>query len=531
MSIHHIRADSSPDLSGWSNRNALQRNLSVSQLVKESVRRQESRLAANGALVALTGPYTGRSPKDRYIVEDEVTRKSVDWGEINLPISPRNFARLHQKVLTYLQNKDVFVQDCFVGADPAYRMPIRVITELAWHSLFARQLFVRPTEQERTSHSPEFTVIYAPGLQANPNDDGTRSEAFVILNFTKKLVLIGGTRYAGEMKKSVFSLLNFLLPARNVFPMHCSANLGQNGDVALFFGLSGTGKTTLSADPQRRLIGDDEHGWSENGVFNFEGGCYAKCIRLSLTKEPEIWNALRFGAVLENVVLDHDTLAPDYDDDSITENTRAAYPVDFIGNAVIPGVAGRPQNIVFLTADAFGVLPPISKLTREQAMYQFLSGYTAKVAGTERGLGNEPSATFSACFGAPFLPRKAGVYAEMLGQKLREHPVDCWLVNTGWIGGAYGAGRRMDLPHTRAMLDAALSGALNDVDYGYHPIFGLMVPKSCPGVPPEVLDARGMWADSAAYDVTARNLAARFRDNFGKFSGVSEAVKAAGPQV
>ena len=531
MSIHHIRADSSPDLSGWSNRNALQRNLSVSQLVKESVRRQESRLAANGALVALTGPYTGRSPKDRYIVEDDATRESVDWGDVNLPISPRNFARLHQKVLTYLQSRDVFVQDCFVGADPAYRMPIRVITELAWHSLFARQLFVRPTEQERTSHSPEFTVIYAPGLQANPNDDGTRSEAFVILNFTKKLVLIGGTRYAGEMKKSVFSLLNFLLPARNVFPMHCSANLGQNGDVALFFGLSGTGKTTLSADPQRRLIGDDEHGWSENGVFNFEGGCYAKCIRLSPTKEPEIWNALRFGAVLENVVLDHDTLAPDYDDDSITENTRAAYPVDFIGNAVIPGVAGGPRNIVFLTADAFGVLPPISKLTREQAMYQFLSGYTAKVAGTERGLGNEPSATFSACFGAPFLPRKPGVYAEMLGQKLREHPVDCWLVNTGWIGGVYGVGRRMDLPHTRAMLDAALSGALNDVDYAHHPIFGLSVPKSCPGVPPEVLDARGMWADSTAYDATARNLAARFRDNFGKFSGVSEAVKAAGPQA
>ena len=531
MAMQDIRAGSLPDLSDSSNRNALLRNLSVSQLVKESVRRQESRLASNGALVALTGPYTGRSPKDRYIVEDDVTRATVDWGEVNHPIAPRNFARLHQKVLTYLQSKDAFVQDCFVGADRAYRMPIRVITELAWHSLFARQLFVRPTEQERTSHSPEFTIIYAPGLQAEPGKDGTRSEAFVILNFTKKLVLIGGTRYAGEMKKSVFSLLNFLLPARSVFPMHCSANMGRNGDVALFFGLSGTGKTTLSADPNRRLIGDDEHGWSDNGVFNFEGGCYAKCIRLSPAKEPEIWNALRFGSVLENVVLDDDTLAPDYDDDSITENTRAAYPVDFIDNAVIPGVAGCPRNIVFLTADAFGVLPPISRLTREQAMYQFLSGYTAKVAGTERGLGNEPSATFSACFGAPFLPRKPAEYAEMLGQKLREHPVDCWLVNTGWTGGPYGIGRRMDLPHTRAMLSAALSGVLNEVDYGQHPIFGLTVPKSCPGVPPEVLDARGMWADSAAYDETARNLASRFRDNFEKFSGVPEAVKAAGPRA
>ena len=506
-------------------------NVSPALLVEEAVRRGEGRLAANGALVAETGPYTGRSPKDRFIVADDVTRSAVDWGDVNREIPPQSFDRLLGKVQAYLRGRDVFVQDCFAGTDPAYRLPIRAVTELAWHSLFARQLFVRPTNEEAARHEPEFTILYAPGVQADPATDGTNSEAFIVLNFTRKLVLIGGTRYAGEMKKSVFALLNFLLPAQGVFPMHCSANAGDDGNVALFFGLSGTGKTTLSADPHRRLIGDDEHGWSDTGVFNFEGGCYAKCIRLSIENEPEIWNALRFGSVLENVVLDEETRVPDYYDDSITENTRAAYPVEHIANALIPGLGGLPRNVVFLTADAFGVLPPISKLTPEQAMYHFLSGYTAKVAGTERGMGNEPSATFSACFGAPFLPRKPAVYADMLGGKLRSQQVDCWLVNTGWAGGAYGVGKRMNLPHTRAMLTAALSGALAGAEYVEHAVFGLAVPQSCPDVPPEVLDARGMWQAGDAYDQAALDLARRFQKNLEKFSGVSDAVKAAGPRA
>ncbi len=519
---------------GIHNVNSVHWNLSTPRLVEQALRRNEGHLAANGALVVRTGQYTGRSPTDRFIVEDDITRNSVDWGEVNRAMSPEYFERLHRKIGSYLEGRDVFVQDCYAGADPVYTLPIRAVTELAWHSLFAHQLFVRADADAATDHRPEFTIIYAPGLHADPSCDGTRSEAFVVLNFTKKLVLIGGTRYAGEMKKSVFSLLNYLLPERKVFPMHCSANVGEGGDVALFFGLSGTGKTTLSADPERRLIGDDEHGWSDTGVFNFEGGCYAKCIRLSYEKEPQIWNALQFGSVLENVVLDSETRAIDYDDDSITENTRAAYPVDFIDNAVIPGVAGQPSNVVFLTADAFGVLPPISKLSPEQAMYHFLSGYTAKVAGTERGLGNEPSATFSACFGSPFLPRSPSLYAEMLGERLRRRPVGCWLVNTGWTGGAYGVGKRMDLPHTRAMLRAALSGALDpgapsEVQFIPHPVFGVSVPTSCPGVPTEVLDARGMWADGAAYDQAARALAARFQENFGKFSGVAADVCAAAP--
>ena len=523
-------ADSTLCEHGIENLDQVHWNLSPSLLIEEAIRRGEGRLAANGALVAETGKYTGRSPKDRFIVEDDITRDAVDWGDVNRKISGEHFERLHQKMRAYLPGREVFIQDCFAGTDAAYRVPIRAVTELAWHSLFARQLFVRPSIEEAARHEPEFTILYAPSVQADPATDGTHSEAFIILNFSRKLVLIGGTRYAGEMKKSVFALLNFILPARDVFPMHCSANAGNDGDVALFFGLSGTGKTTLSADPQRRLIGDDEHGWSDSGVFNFEGGCYAKCIRLSIEKEPEIWNALRFGSVLENVTLDGDTRVPDYDDDSVTENTRAAYPVDYIANALIPGVGGQPKNVVFLTADAFGVLPPISKLTPEQAMYHFLSGYTAKVAGTERGMGNEPSATFSACFGSPFLPRNPAVYADMLGEKLRSQPVDCWLVNTGWTGGAYGVGQRMDLPYTRAMLSAALSGSLANAEYERHPVFGLAVPKACPGVPAEVLDARGMWTDSAAYDEAARNLAGRFRENFKQFTAVSEEVRNAGPR-
>ena len=514
---------------GIHNLNAVHWNLSTPRLVEQALRRNEGHLAANGALVVRTGQYTGRSPGDRFIVKDDITRDSVDWGDVNRAMSVEHFDGLHQKVRAYLQGQDVFVQDCYAGADSAYSLPIRAVTELAWHNLFARQLFVRADADAAAEHRPEFTIIYAPGLHADPSSDGTRSEAFVVLNFTKKLVLIGGTRYAGEMKKSVFSLLNYLLPERNVLPMHCSANVGEGGDVALFFGLSGTGKTTLSADPERRLIGDDEHGWSDTGVFNFEGGCYAKCIRLTYEKEPQIWNALRFGSVLENAVFDAETRAIDYDDDSITENTRAAYPVDYIDNAVIPGVGGMPSNVIFLTADAFGVLPPISKLTPEQAMYHFLSGYTAKVAGTERGLGNEPSATFSACFGSPFLPRNPSSYAEMLGERLRQNTVGCWLVNTGWVGGAYGVGKRMDLPHTRAMLTAALSGALKDVAFAPHPIFGVHVPASCPGVPAEVLDARAMWTDGAAYDEAARALAERFQRNFEKFSNVSGEIRQAAP--
>ncbi|MEX2303063.1 MAG: phosphoenolpyruvate carboxykinase (ATP) [Bryobacterales bacterium] len=505
-------------------------NLGQARLLEESLQRGEGRLAENGSLIVRTGQYTGRSPKDRYIVSDEISEKAVDWGEVNRPMSPGNFERLFQKIRVYLQGRDVFVQDCLAGADVNYTLPIRAITELAWHNLFARQLLVRPSGPDAGDRSPECTIIYAPGLQADPATDGTRSEAFVVLSFSRKMVLIGGTRYAGELKKSVFSLMNFLLPSQNVLPMHCSANVGAGGGTALFFGLSGTGKTTLSADPERGLIGDDEHGWSGAGIFNFEGGCYAKCIRLSKKNEPQIWDAIRFGTVLENVAFDANTREIDYDDGSLTENTRAAYPVEFIDNAVIPGVGGHPANIVFLTADAFGVLPPISKLTPEQAMYHFLSGYTSKVAGTERGLGSEPAATFSACFGSPFLPRSPAVYAEMLGERMRRHKTQCWLVNTGWVGGRFGVGKRMDLPHTRAMLTAALDGKLNGVEFTPHAVFGVAMPKSCPGVPPEVLDPRGLWKSPDDYDQAAQALADRFERNFEKFTDASDAVKAAGPR-
>jgi phosphoenolpyruvate carboxykinase (ATP) len=417
-----------------------------------------------------------------------------------------------------------------VGADPEYTLPVRVVTQLAWHSLFGRQLFIR-TEPDAEPRPPEFTILFAPDFQTDPAEDGANSETGILISFKKRVVLICGTSYAGEMKKSAFTIMNYLLPGRSVFPMHCSANVGPAGDVALFFGLSGTGKTTLSADPDRRLIGDDEHGWSDNGVFNFEGGCYAKCIRLSRENEPQIWNAIRFGTVLENVMIDAETRGLDFNSDAITENTRAAYPLDFIENAVIPSVGGHPSHVIFLTADAFGVLPPISKLTPEQAMYHFLSGYTAKVAGTERGLGKEPQATFSACFGAPFLPRPAATYASLLGEKLRRYNAQCWLVNTGWVGGPYGVGERMRLAYTRAMLNAALSGALKDVPAEPHPVFKIAVPKSCPGVPSTFLDARGMWTDKSAYDRAARDLAARFNKNFEKFTLVSPEIAESAPGV
>jgi phosphoenolpyruvate carboxykinase (ATP) len=422
----------------------------------------------------------------------------------------------------------LFVFEGFVGADPEHRFGLRVINELAWQNLFARQLFIRPNAQELANYRPEITVVAAPGFKAEPDVDGTRSEAFIVLNLEEKLILIGGTSYAGEIKKSVFTLLNYLLPARGVAPMHCSANMGEDGGVALFFGLSGTGKTTLSADPTRRLIGDDEHGWSDQGVFNFEGGCYAKCIGLSREKEPQIWEAIRFGAVLENVVVDPDTREPDYGDDSITENTRAAYPLEFIPAAVIPSLGGHPRTVLFLTADAFGVLPPIARLTPEQAMFHFLSGYTSKLAGTERGI-TEPVATFSSCFGAPFLPREPMVYARLLGERIRRHASRVYLVNTGWSGGPYGVGRRLDLDLTRAMVRAAIRGDLEQVSYEPDPVFGLMLPSACPGVPPEVLRPWNVWPDKEAYWRQARELAGRFRENFARFTGVAKDVEAGGP--
>jgi len=506
----------------------VQRNLSTPKLVEAAIINGEGVLSSRGALVSETGKRTGRSPKDKFTVKDSITENRIDWGSVNLPFSPEKFDGLYDRVLEYLQDKQLYVQDLFCGADPHYRLPIQVINEYAWHNLFVRQLFIRPTREERKTHKAEFTIVAAPGFRADPKRDGTNSEVFVIVNFTRKLVIIGGTQYAGEMKKSIFGVMNFLLPQRNVFPMHCSANIGEDGVTALFFGLSGTGKTTLSADPARRLIGDDEHGWSEDGVFNFEGGCYAKCIKLSQQNEPQIWDALDFGAVLENVILDPVTRVPDYDDDSRTENTRAAYPVEHIDNAVIPGFGGHPKNVVFLTADAFGALPPVSKLTPEQAMFHFMSGYTAKVAGTEAGV-TEPQATFSACFGAPFMPLAPQVYAEMLGRRLCEHNAQCWLVNTGWQGGPYGIGKRMSLPYTRAMVNALVGGELDNVEFEIEPCFGFSIPKSVPGVPSELLNPRNSWKDKAAYDKTAADLSARFEKNFQQFDA-PDAIKNAAPK-
>jgi phosphoenolpyruvate carboxykinase (ATP) len=504
-------------------------NLEAAELLEHAIRRKEGVLSSRGALSVNTGQFTGRSPKDKFIVRDQLTESTVNWGAVNQPMSSESFARLYAKALAYLQGRDVFVQDCHGGADPAYSLPIRVITQNAWHALFARQLFIRPDPASLARHTPEFTLIFVPGFQADPAEDGTNSETCITADFTRRAVIIAGTSYAGEMKKSVFTILNYLLPTRNVMPMHCSANQGDRGDVALFFGLSGTGKTTLSTDPHRRLIGDDEHGWSDRGVFNFEGGCYAKCIRLSAANEPQIWSAIRYGTVLENVVIDPQSREPDFDSAALTENTRAAYPLDFIDNAVIPSVGGQPTNVIFLTADAFGVLPPLSKLTPEQAMYHFLSGYTAKVAGTERGLGKDPEATFSACFASPFLPRHPSVYAAMLGERLRRHNVSCWLVNTGWVGGPFGVGQRMSLKYTRAMLNAAISGALQGASFTPHSVFRVLVPASCPGVPPELLDARGMWKDPAAYDRAAADLSGRFNRNFRKFEDVELEIAGAAP--
>jgi phosphoenolpyruvate carboxykinase (ATP) len=516
------------DKQGIRNANIVHWNLGTAQLIERAIALREGLLASGGALVVRTGDHTGRSAKDKFVVRDEESESTIDWGDVNQPFSPLQFDNLHNKLLGYLQARDLYVQDCFAGADPRYRLPIRVITERAWHNLFARQLFVRPDPLETGSHVPEYTVIDAPGFRAVPEEDGTRSSAFVVINFSKRLVLIGGTAYAGEMKKAVFSVLNYLMPAKGILPMHCSANVSSEGDTALFFGLSGTGKTTLSADPERSLIGDDEHGWGASEIFNFEGGCYAKCIRLSRQEEPQIWSAIRFGTVLENVMIDAELRLLDFEDGHLTENTRAAYPLSFIDNAVVTNVSGIPKNVVLLTCDAFGVLPPLARLTAEQAMYHFLSGYTAKVGGTEVGLGAQPEATFSACFGAPFLPRRPEVYAEMLRKKLETHSASCWLINTGWTGGAFGVGKRMSLPTTRTLLRAALSGALDKVDYRKDPTFRFAVPKTCPGVDPKVLDPKATWSDPAAYDRTAANLARSFRKNLEKFH-LSDEIELAGP--
>src|SRR6266699_1814767 len=504
-------------------------NLSPAVLVEHSIRRNEAKMAANGAIVGYTN-RTGRSPKDKFIVKDEITADRVAWGAVNAPFEPEKFDALYGRVMEHLRGRELFVQDLFCGADPAYRLPVRIVNEYAWHNLFVRQLFLRPTAEELKHHRPEFTVISAPEFKADPRRDGVNSEVFILLNFTRRTVLIGGTSYAGEMKKSIFSVMNFLLPPRNVFPMHCSANVGHNGVSALFFGLSGTGKTTLSADPSRDLIGDDGHGWSHDGVFNFEGGCYAKVINLSADTEPDIYRTTQmFGTILENVVLDPATKRVKFEDQSITENTRASYPLSYIPNNVPSGRAGHPKNVVFLTADAFGVLPPIAKLSPEQAMYYFLSGYTAKLAGTERGV-KEPQPTFSACFGAAFLVWHATKYARMLGDRLREHDSKVWLINTGWSGGPYGTGERIKLKYTRAIVYAALGGELDESDTRWDPIFELAVPTEINRVPANVLNPRSTWSDPAAYDAQARRLAGMFRENFEKIGNVDAATKNAGPK-
>ena len=515
---------------GIRNLNVAYWNLATPALYEEAIHRHEGLIAKGGAMVVRTGHHTGRSPKDKFIVEEASSRDNIWWGEVNRPISEAQFTNLHRRLLAYLQGRDVFVQDCYAGADENYRLAVRVVTESAWHNLFARNMFLRPRPEDLASFVPEFTIIQAPRFHALPEVDGTNSEVFVIVNFAKKLVIIGGTSYAGEIKKSVFSILNYLLPEKGVLPMHCSANIGAKGDVAVFFGLSGTGKTTLSADSSRTLIGDDEHGWSDSGIFNFEGGCYAKVIRLSPEAEPEIFaTTRRYGTVLENVMIDADTRTLDLDDDTLTENTQASYPLGYIPNTKGDGAGGNPKNLIMLTADAFGVLPPISRLTPEQAMYHFLSGYTARIAGTEKGLGKEPEATFSACFGAPFMPRHPTVYAKLLGERIARHGADCWLVNTGWSGGAYGVGERMKIAHTRAMLSAALDGRLAGAETRPNPVFGMAVPQSCPDVPAEVLNPKTTWADPAAYDQMAREVAKRFETNFEQFETlVEDKVTAAG---
>jgi phosphoenolpyruvate carboxykinase (ATP) len=503
---------------GVKNVGTLHSNYQAPALYEHAIRRNECTLSEDGALIAHTGTHTGRSAQDKYVVRDQNTDKEVDFGKVNQPYEPALFDALKGRIAEWLNGREMFTQDLYAGAAAAYRLPVRVITTNAWHALFVRNMFIRPTaDQLALGHEPGFTIIHVPEFEANPAIDKTRSGTFVMVNFTQKIALIGGTSYAGEMKKTIFTVMNYILPPRNVLPMHASANMGPKGDVAIFFGLSGTGKTTLSADASRTLIGDDEHGWGDSAVFNFEGGCYAKAIRLNPKQEPEIYAASRrFGTVLENVVFDPITRKVDFDDAKLTENTRSSYPVDFIPNASESGTGGQPQNIIMLTCDAYGVLPPISKLSAEQAMYHFLSGYTARVAGTEKGV-TEPQATFSACFGAPFMPRPAVTYAKLLGQRINQYKVNCWLVNTGWSGGGYGVGQRMPINVTRSLLNAALSGKLAQVDFAQDGIFGLMVPTAVEGVPTNILHPREMWQDRSAYDATAKKLITLFTENFKKF--------------
>jgi phosphoenolpyruvate carboxykinase (ATP) len=516
---------------GISTEQRVYRNLTPSQLYEHAQRRREGVVTVAGAFSAVTSPHTGRSPNDKFLVREPESEDRIWWGKVNQPIAPEKFERLKQDVEAHLATQELFVRDVYAGADLSYRLPIRFITPNAWHALFVYNMFLRPDDGELSQFEPGFEVLHAPEFKADPAVHGTNSGTFIVISFAQRAVLIGGTRYAGEMKKSIFSVLNYLLPMQGVLSMHCSANVGKQGDCALFFGLSGTGKTTLSADPERRLIGDDEHGWSDDGIFNFEGGCYAKVIRLSRDGEPEIYATTEmFGTVLENVDVHPETGVVDLNSQRITENTRASYPIHYIPNHVPEGMAGHPSHIVFLTADAFGVMPPIAKLTPDQAMYHFLSGYTAKVAGTERGV-TEPKETFSACFGAPFLPLHPTVYAKMLGERIARHRVVCWLVNTGWTGGPYGVGQRMNLKHTRAMIRAALSGELDAVPTHREPVFGLQVPRHVPGVPDRVLDPRATWQDPAAYDAQARKLTGLFSKNFAQFaSSVSATVRDAGPQ-
>ena len=515
---------------GIINPKAVYRNLTPAQLTEHALRRGEGTLSNTGALVVTTGKYTGRSPDDRFVVDSPAIHDDIDWGKVNVPLSPATFDGIYNRMTAYLQGREIFIFDGMAGADPKYALNVRVVNELASQNLFMHQLLLRPTAEQLENYEPGFTIIAAPGFKCIPELDGVHSEAAIIVNFEKKLVLIAGSQYSGEMKKSVFSIMNYLLPKAGVLSMHCSANVGEDGSSALFFGLSGTGKTTLSADPQRKLIGDDEHGWSDNGIFNIEGGCYAKCINLSHENEPQIWDAIKFGALVENVVMDPETREFDFNDGSLTENTRVGYPVEYIPSCVIPGVAGHPNTVIFLTADAFGVIPPISKLDKNQAMYHFVSGYTSKLAGTERGI-VEPQTTFSTCFGAPFLPLHPSVYAEMLGKKIEEHNVNVYLVNTGWAGGKYGVGSRMKIKYTRAMVSAALNGDLEKAGYELDPIFNVLVPKSCPNVPDEFLNQRAMWKDDAAYEATAKDLAARFVKNFQKYSDMPAHIVEAGPKA
>ena len=504
-------------------------NLSVPDLVEFSIQRKEAILSNTGSLSVQTGKFTGRSPDDRYIVQDNITKKTVNWGKVNHPISEENFNSIFERMKKFVRNKELFLFNGFVGADEEARLPISIITDKAWQSLFANQIFIKPTKEEMKKHKPKVILLALNDFKSIPKKDSTNSETFIVINLKKRIILIGSTSYAGEIKKSIFSLMNYYLPNQGIFPMHCSANIGKSGDTALFFGLSGTGKTTLSADSNRFLIGDDEHGWSSKGIFNFEGGCYAKCINLKKETEPQIWNAIRFGSVMENVIVSKDNRSPDFSNGNLTENTRVVYPLEFIPGAIIPSLAGHPKVIIFLTADAFGVMPPIAKLSKEGAMYHFMSGYTSKLAGTERGI-TQPKETFSQCFGAPFMPLHATNYAEMLGNKITQHNTKVYLINTGWYGGPYGIGKRIDLKYTRSMVTAVINGELDKRSFKFHQIFNLEIPLECPGVPNQILDPAQTWNNQKEYVQAATKLANLFIQNFQKFGEVSQKIIDAGPK-